>query len=70
MEIIEETDPDLALLFYDVVNKKFKYNVRRILQVENTLVLIPYKVYERNDRCFCGSGKKYKKCTCRFLFED
>jgi len=30
--------------------------------VESEPAFVPSKIPKRNDPCFCGSGKKYKKC--------
>lgn len=66
---IEETDPDIADLFYDICNGKKKYGIREVYTKKSTgeILLIPAPVRAvskvgRNDSCPCGSGKKYKKC--------
>lgn len=66
---IEETDLDIADLFFDVCNGKKKYGIREVYTKKSTgeILLIPapvqvIKKVGRNEPCPCGSGKKYKKC--------
>lgn len=62
---LEETDPELANLFYDIANKKYEYGIKAIQTCNNDCILIPIsplKKISRNDPCWCNSGKKYKKC--------
>jgi uncharacterized protein YecA (UPF0149 family) len=64
---LKKTDPLIAELFMAVANQQYdKFNVRQILMTTNQVVLFPYKSYHlrRNDRCLCGSGKKWKYCDC------
>ena len=35
-------------------------------KMERTFAIEPEAKIGRNDDCWCGSGKKYKKCHCDF----
>ena len=44
---------------------RFLYKDKGIL-LENAEIWQKYRYLGRNDRCACGSGKKYKKCCINF----
>lgn len=63
---IEETDPAIGDLIYDITNKKYEYGIKEIYPKGEGLMFVPSQITHsktgRNDPCPCGSGKKYKKC--------
>lgn len=63
---IEEVDPDVANFFLDIVQKKYNYGIKSIRSEGDGFVYTPAPVKSksvgRNDPCYCGSGKKFKKC--------
>jgi len=64
---IENVDPEIADLFMDIANKRYKYGIRSIHSHGEDIVLVPapivsQKTIGRNDPCSCMSGKKYKRC--------
>ena len=61
---IEETDPEIAEFFRQIVNKEVPYRVNGtdILDARTGGVVVLEEKVGRNDPCTCGSGKKYKKC--------
>ena len=58
---IEETDPFLASEFQKIVNGTHE-QVQHINDEILSYKPIKKKSIGRNDKCPCGSGKKYKKC--------
>ena len=63
MNLLEETDPELAAMFMDICSGKFPVKVfnEDIYTKDNRLIAVSLEI-GRNDPCSCGSGKKYKKC--------
>lgn len=67
--ILEETDPELAGLFQQIATGKLLARVEgdRVFKKlyptdkQGIEVVAPLNI-GRNDPCFCGSGKKFKKC--------
>jgi uncharacterized protein YchJ len=59
---LEQTDPELGELLTEVVNINKNYaKGKRPIIVDGSNV--SYKGhYISNDPCYCGSGKKFKKC--------
>lgn len=61
---IEEIDSEFAEQIKDVVNKKTKAIIFNTKVFDTSIK--PFKEVTldvgRNDPCFCGSMKKYKKC--------
>ena len=53
----------------DYIEFDWDYSVEFEVLMEREPAFIPSKVPTRNDPCFCGSGKKYKKC-CKNMVED
>lgn len=67
---LEQTDPEIADLFRDICNKKYRYGIKSIHEAPSGEIIFtpaPSKSLKigRNDPCICGSGKKYKKCCGR-----
>lgn len=70
IEPLEKTDPGLAAWFVAIANRAIKTRIK----IFGTRVFKKVRLDEwreinldlgRNDLCFCGSGKKHKKCCLR-----
>ena len=66
---LEVQDPELGELLKKVVNinKQYKQTKKKIVlhsngDVEVREIVKKEIIIGRNDKCYCGSGKKYKKC--------
>jgi hypothetical protein len=63
---LEQTDPVLAEYFRRIVNDESEIRGLSltsrgiVIRMRNGKILV--KKTERNAPCFCGSGKKFKKC--------
>lgn len=64
---LEQTDPELAEHIRQVANKehpvvKVIYGDMRMIALVNHKNQVKRIIPERNEQCFCGSEKKFKKC--------
>jgi uncharacterized protein YchJ len=60
METVDTLDPEFAFLIQQVIE-------HNRIHSNNKITILGDKIYyklilSRNDPCYCGSGKKYKKC--------
>ncbi len=71
IEPLEKQDPELADLFQKVCNGELEAKVLndQVFRTKDNRVISEVVIKEeipgRNDKCSCGSGKKYKKCCGR-----
>jgi len=60
---IEKNDPEFSKLLNWFCNKLNKNRIYKKKPInDNTPIIKTNKKIKRNDPCFCGSGKKFKKC--------
>lgn len=67
---LEQTDPELAQLIEKIANKTHNsikgFAVHKdhviIFGLNGQIVLKRFQTPNRNDCCYCGSGKKFKHC--------
>lgn len=57
---LEESDPELSKLFIEHINS----SNNTVIDLSRPSRARPITSIHigRNDKCYCGSGKKYKKC--------
>lgn len=69
IEPIGNTDPIIDELVKDICHKNYdKFNIKYLkFGSNNSVGVIPYKLPERNQPCWCMSGKKYKQCCLKLV---
>lgn len=73
MEIAEDNIPEeekFKLLVYFSENNSDPLRLFRIEEIPTMYLNDMYRSYERNDRCPCSSGKKFKKCCGQNKYEE
>jgi len=60
IEIKDDSFPNISLDEWVKINRQYTKDCRNELQAKKQI--INKEKIGRNDQCFCGSGKKYKKC--------
>jgi uncharacterized protein YchJ len=68
-EPLESSDPELSTLILNIIKFNSTATTKIIVQDERVFQDTPYAlteiastIFDRNEPCYCGSLKKFKKC--------